>query len=422
MSRKYQFHNKFIAFAPSAFLSFNLTIFVFFIIPSGIFGFDLAGGSQLFSDWGLTPSPLTSILSLKVSIYFLLIFNIIYILVSSGRFILLFKIRRTASKPTAFSMNEFQVRLLRLFWIYSAFSVSIYFFLSGYQKLSLLGSGVDAWDYRMIGFDDTPVILKILLETSRRVLLPFLLITEIIRIKYNDGRLFSIENKYFFLLIFVTLISIASTLDRGPLLVFIMAFLFPLLLLNPDISRFIKVSSAGLITIGLLASIVTYLQYNVTLFSFDQIILSAFQFFLQRVFLDPSFTAISLGFDLFPPDGEFLNFRFSRIGVLFGAEYVGTESSDSIFVAPVGAIADAWRNYSYAGVSLTAILNALIAIRVDRYIKHRSTLPFSLSISFVYFSFALFQVFGVFYSMGAFFQIFFLLFFPILFKNRRSWY
>lgn len=406
-----------IALVPSAFFSFNLTIIVFFIIPSSIFAFNIMGDLKLFSDWGIAPNPSSSILALKVSAYFLVLFNAFYMLSATGRFSLFFKIRNIASSNFAFSMNDFQACLLRVFWIYSVLSVSIYFILSGYQKLSLLGSGLEAWDYRMIGFDDTSVALKVLLETSRRVLLPFLLITEIIQRKYRKSADL-IHNIYLFLLIVVSLISIASTFDRGPLLVFLMAFIFPLLLLNPNISRFINVSAFGLVTIGLLASIATYLQYNVTQFSFDQIILSALQFFLQRVFLDPSVTAISFGFDLFPSDGTFLNFRFSRIGFLFGSAYVGTESANSVFVAPVGVVADAWRNYSYLGVSLTAILNALIAIRVDRYIKNRSTLPFSLSISFVYFSFALFQIFGVFYSMGAFFQIFFLLLLPALLKKN----
>jgi hypothetical protein len=412
--------NFLIAIIPSAFFSFNAIILSFFVFPSGLFALGFLNKLQIYSDWGLEVGAEASLLSLITCVLFWITFNFMYLVFSSGRVNLFYKIRNSSNNINIYNMHGIHISLLRCFWIYAACGVLVYFFLSGYQKLSLLGSGVDAWDYRMIGFDDTSLILKVLLETSRRVLLPFLLVTEIIRIKYCGGKLLSIKNIYLFMLIAVMLISIASTLDRGPLLVFFMAIIFPLLMINPNIYRFVRSSFFGLATIGIFASVLTYLQYNKTEFSYDQILFSAIQFIFQRVFLDPSFTAISLGFDLFPAGGEFLNFRFSRIGVLFGSDYIGTESSDSVFVAPVGAVADAWRNYSYLGVVFTAFINSLIAIRVDHFIKRRASLPFSLSISFVYFSFVFFQVFGVFYSMGAFFQIFFLLILPFFLKNYKN--
>lgn len=281
----------------------------------------------------------------------------------------------------------------------------LYFFYKvGFSKLLMLGSGVDPWKFRMIGFDDTPHIVVILNELARRVLLPFMMIIELTNITIYK----SVSKKYLYIVMFLFIIGIISTLDRAPLMMFIVIFMYIYLVINPSFKKLIYGVFVSLLLLSLLASVMTYFQYNMLNFDIFTILESAQDFIMHRVLMVPTYAALELSYVRFPIEEPFLDFQYTRLGALFGATYVGTETAQSIYVAPVGYLADSWRNFGYFGVAVTSFILGTLSAFIDNKYK---ILSFHLSIvvGFLYLSFILFLIFGVFYSQGAFVQMIFII-------------
>ena len=80
--------------------------------------------------------------------------------------------------------------------------VFVFFYKVGFQKLSLLGTEMDAWQFRMIGFDDTSRILIAFNELARRVILPFFLVIELLNVLLVTRY----KKKYFYFVLFLELV------------------------------------------------------------------------------------------------------------------------------------------------------------------------------------------------------------------------
>jgi hypothetical protein len=162
-------------------------------------------------------------------------------------------------------------------------------------------------------------------------------------------------------------------------------------------------------------AVTTFVQYNKTEFSSIDIFLVGINFIFQRVLIDPSLTAIQLVYETFLFGSDKLYFRYSRLGFLFGQNYVGTETDNSLFVAPVGFIADTWRNVGSFGLGIVGIILGYIVFYADSRIKNMETLN-AFVVVYLFIATIMFLVYGVLFSMGAFSQLIFLL---LVLKSKK---
>ncbi|MEY4455948.1 MAG: hypothetical protein RLY15_212 [Bacteroidota bacterium] len=287
------------------------------------------------------------------------------------------------------------------FGAFGSILVWIYFFSGGYEKLLLLGADVDQWEFRIISYDDRSRFLIAFLEVARRFILPFtcvyLLVFKSMKINYTKKRVI-----YFYL--FSLLLSGIMTLDRGPILLFFVMFIF--VKINFKISKFQYFfgSIISLLGIIFLASVLTYLQYNILDFSFSQVFESALNFLWHRTILVPSIASIELSYYNFPLGSDKLYLSFSRLGAIFGKDYIAIGDANSLYVTPVGFIADIWRNVGLAGIVVFSIFFAFLFSKLDS-IQSKLSPIMRIPFSFTTLSFCFFLIFGVFFSQGIFVHI-----------------
>lgn len=302
------------------------------------------------------------------------------------------------------------------FVIFSIISVSLYFAMGGYEKLLKLGTGIDVWEYRLIGYDDRPRILTAILEISRRVFLPVALLYYLI-LRSIGGK---VSRRLLFALFFIQLVAASMTMDRAPFFVLIIIFIykyFSELRKRKDLIKYTIISLVFMIS-G--AGIITNLQYNITSFSFFDVIIMGFDFFIHRTWLVPSIAPIELSFSLFDISASKLHLQYSRLGALVTGNYVGTSEVDSIFVTPVGAVGDIWRNFGFIGLIVVAAFIGCYFKVLDRLAKKMSLISLLVG-NFLVIALCFYWVMGVFFSQGAFFTaIVCFLFFSYEVKLFRS--
>ncbi len=286
------------------------------------------------------------------------------------------------------------------------FFVIIYFITGGYEKITAYGSGMDAWEFRIIGYGDRFAGLTAILEISRKIFLPFacLYFMNYATIKYKKLGL----RNYMFL--FFLLLAGIMTFDRAPILLFFVLILFKKFSLGASMARTIVLPFFLILGIVFIAGLTTYIQYNITEFSFISIFEMGIGFFLHRTVVVPSIASIQLSFHWFPFGSEKLNLEFSRLGALFGRDYVSIRTDDiSIFVSPVGFIADIWRNLGVVGCVIVALFLGYYFALLDYLIEKLDPLS-KIAASFTSVSLCFYFIFGVFFSQGVFAQLFFLVF------------
>ena len=197
-------------------------------------------------------------------------------------------------QPYIFSRYNYEQTFLYLLGISSVTFFAYYVAMNGFGKVFSLGSAVTMAEFRFAGsFDEIARSDKALLQISRRLFLPFVVVALMVRRKfapYDNSILF-----YLACIIFPA--SVLITLDRGPLL---MMFLLPIFVTvsfvkNPlyYLGRRAPVLLPAIIVIG---GAMTYLQYNVLDIGFAQIISSGFYFLWHRVFAAPTIASIELSF------------------------------------------------------------------------------------------------------------------------------
>lgn len=398
---------------PSSFLIFYFIISVFFLFPSLyiVFTNDISNLYRYTNSTQYINAVYDFINSIFLSF---IVFFIAYLFLKNK--ILLF------SNKKVNIFGTFELVFLRKYIILrkyllplSAFMVSYFFYKVGFSKLALLGSDIDAWEFRMIGFDDTPHIIVAFNELSRRMLLPFLLIVELTQLTINKNY----TKYYFYIVLIFFIIGIISTLDRAPLMILIIIFIYKYIFIYPSKKKLFFGIFISIFAISVMASIMTYYQYNIVDFDLSTIIGSAKDFIAHRVLLVPTYAALELSYVRFPIEEPFLNFKFTRLGALFGLDYIGTENDNSVYVTPVGYLADSWRNFGYIAIIFTSFVLGSFAAFIDNRYKY-SSFYLSIAISFLFFSFILFLVFGVFYSQGGIMQIIFIVF--LFFYFNKNFY
>jgi hypothetical protein len=286
------------------------------------------------------------------------------------------------------------------------FFVFIYFVTGGYEKITSYGSGMDAWEFRIIGYGDRSGILTAILEISRKIILPF---SCLYFLNYSTIKQDKVGFKNY-LFLFCLLLAGIMTFDRAPILLFFVLVVFKKYSLGASLSKTILLPLLLMIGVILIAGITTFIQYNITEFSFISVFETGIAFFLHRTVVVPSVASIELSFYQFPLGSNKLNLEFSRLGALFGKDYISIRDDDvSIYVSPVGFIADIWRNFGILGCIIVSIVLGYYFAMVDYLIEKLDPLS-KIAISFTSISLCFYFIFGVFFSQGVFAQFFFLFF------------
>jgi hypothetical protein len=292
----------------------------------------------------------------------------------------------------------------RLGWLGIAF-VIIYLALGGYRKLTLLGSSIDAGDFRIIGFNDTNRILTALLEMARRVLIPFALSTNL-SLRLSGVATTSVKRKIR-VFGFGQLLGALVTLDRFPVLLLLFIFIFFKFQQISSLAGKVRILLSRTATMFLIAGLTTLVQYNRTDFKFSELYLTGWKFFVHRLGTVTSVIAVELSFIPFPRGSTPLFLQFSRLGAIFGRRYVGYREEGSIYVTPVGAVGDLWRNFGFVGVAVGGIVLGLFLSWLDgRWSASNRDVQAVVSMSAISLAFAL--IFGVVFSQGTVFQLVFI--------------
>ena len=401
-------------FAPSALVV--ITIVLFNLLP-GIYLLNSGWKEDLYFEYSLYEYQLGVIQYVTAVSVFLATFV-------ACSFLLGFRLKNLQRRV---EVNIFDRKSTRAdfeqYGIYSALTLvgviltAIYFVDGGYQKLLLFGSNLDSWAFRLIGYDDRSRFLIAGLEASRRVLLP--LGVSYLFVVFRLGGRTGVAG----LLVLGALFQIlgaAMTLDRAPVLLFFMMFVFVSTCLGMTFLKLVRMSAIALLLILLVAGVTTFLQYNIRSFSLADVWETGWNFLFHRTVLVPSIASVELSFIRFPDDTPKLFLQFSRLTALFGGTYVGTEDLDSIFVTPVGIIGDVWRNFGMTGIVISAAVLAAYFRAMDKLVERASPIGMVVH-SFNALSLAFYFIFGVLFSQGVLFQM--LLGFAILaaeVANRRS--
>ncbi|MDO8948621.1 MAG: O-antigen polymerase [Desulfocapsaceae bacterium] len=297
-----------------------------------------------------------------------------------------------------YSYNKKLLYLPRFLFLFSLFSILIYFMAGGYEKLMLLGSEMDRWEFRLIGYDDRSRVLTAILQISRRIFLPVAILYYMLLKKIGA----KVSHTFILILIFAQLLASSMTMDRAPFFTLLILIGYAYLSGIRGVTKFLKLFLCSFVLIVLVAGIITNLQYNITSFSFMEIVSMGLDFIIHRVWLVPSITPIELSFANFVWDSDKLFLEFARIGALITGNYVGTSEANSIFVTPVGAIGDIWRNFGFTGILIVPFLLGCYFKKLDMLANKVSVISLVVG-DFLVIALCFYWVMGVFFSQGAFF-------------------
>jgi hypothetical protein len=320
-----------------------------------------------------------------------------------GRFIIPLNKIKAISLTKKIIVGDYRERIYnfaKMMGIISTILVLYYVFDGGYKKFLAIGTDMDAWEFRLIGFEDRPRYLIALLEIARRFVLPLSLLYLItIKVFYKINVF-----KLILFLIAIQLVAAFMTLDRAPFFTLFVVVLFPYLFSGWGIFKFIKVFAFILTMMVLIGGLITNLQYNILEFSFIDMVFMGFDFILHRFLLVPSIAPIELSFSMFPINSEKLWLEYSRLKGLIGADVVGTSDYESIYVAPVGAVGDIWRNFGSFGVGVFGLILGM-ALKLVDLDGDKTPFPVVVVQYFLVFALAFYYVMGVFFSQGALFAL-----------------
>ena len=348
---------------------------------------------------------------LKATILFLSIFALICFLTRGKLF------QSKVNAPATEDSLAFEARspMYLAITIMGIIFTLVYFFDGGYEKLLAFGSIMDEWAFRLIGYDDRSRIVIAMLEASRRVLLP--IGVSYLFVLFRLGR---IGAKTFLLGLGAAcqLLGAAMTLDRAPILLFFVMFLFINLCIGLSYMKVLRTLLGAIAVLLPIAGLTTFLQYNISAFSGSDIVTTGQDFLLHRTILVPSIASIELSFIQFPIGSDKLLLRFSRLTALFGGTYVGTEDANSIYVTPVGAIADIWRNFGYPGIVVCSAGLALYFRKLDSLMRNVGPVD-AIVHSFNALSLAFYYIFGGLFSQGVIFQM--LMGYALLTYSNARW-
>jgi oligosaccharide repeat unit polymerase len=302
--------------------------------------------------------------------------------------------------------NHRRIRLKKIIYflvIVSGFFVlHELFFGFGIKKLISLGSDIGQAEFRVMGWDEGSKKLDLIIQIIRRNILPYCTILFFFQMK-----IFFNDKFWFYLSALLLLISSVQSLDRAPLLSLIIMVILIYLSLHNKLYKGLFRVAMTLLILPFFGGFLTYIQYNRLDFTYSDLWGSSFDFLYSRVFFSPTWLSIELCFSWFPKTYDFLFLKFSRLGFIFGNEYIGTFSDQSYFVAPVTVVGDIWRNFGLIGIIIQSILLGVL-FRIWSFWIKRSPFDIAIAISFLVVSLSFYFVYGGFYSLGVFFQIFYI--------------
>ena len=306
----------------------------------------------------------------------------------------------TQDIATFLSVSSSKRSLRFLFILLISFIPLLFYLLSGHQKLLAIGTSIDSTSFRFIGFDDVPVVLRVANELVRRIILPILLLYEILCTKLLRiaGRSNSSSQAMVIYLSFLQILSSLSTLDRAPFLSLFSVVFFAEVMLFPR-KVFRKAILFVCLSLGIIG-VLTYIQYNITDFTFAEVVVTSRKFLLGRVVVDPSLTAAHLSYHYFSQDADFLNLEYSRLTGFFTGNYLGAASGKSLYVTPVGYIADVWRNSGIIGLFGFSLFSGGFFFYID-YLSSRTRSAVALVFFFISSILAtMYSVYGPLFSLG----------------------
>lgn len=318
-------------------------------------------------------------------------------------------------QPYIFSRYDYEQKFLYVLLTISVTFTGYYIAMNGVGKILDIGSVVTMAEFRYSGsFDEIDRSNKAMLQISRRLFLPFVVLAFMVRRRFSPY-----DNSIpFYVACIVFPMAVLITLDRGPLL---MMFLLPIFVKvsfekSPlkYLSKRIPFLVSAIIALG---GSMTYLQYNVLDVGFQQVISSGFYFFWHRVFTAPTIASIELSFITVPAFEDFLYLKYSRFSSLFGGVYIGTNSDTSIFVTPVGFVGDIWRNFGYWGIFCVSFILGVIFQFLDKNSMKLST-PMAIAFNFTILTLAFYLTNGVMFSQGVIIQIVFVIFVVFFFSRK----
>ena len=288
-------------------------------------------------------------------------------------------------------------RTIKIIFYCSATICVLYFLRYGISKLGNLGTDLSGKDFRRMGFDDVPIFWALSLEFTRKVIFPFLLVY----FYASDKKQLFWSSTFFFLL------AATATLDRFPFLIALIFWFYVSYQSSSNFLHLILKLVIMVLILGFVASILTYVQHNQINIELNIILLSAIDFLLHRVLLIPTYAATEIGFHYADIHG-FFNLRYSRLGYLIGNARIGfdTAGADPYFVAPVGVVADTYRNFGYIGVLVVSVFLGWFVAQFSKISStntiHAMRGKYVFVKGFMIINLATYLVFGNFFTMGVF--------------------
>ncbi len=259
-------------------------------------------------------------------------------------------------------VTQNDVRFMPVFKILLLSAVPIllaYFLYSEYIQLIEVirnyPTNIDAVTLRFAGDDDLPRVVQFAFELLRRFMLPLCALYAYLMSAATQKSGW----KYAFRVLFVcTLIVTSLTLDRAPPLAFIVMFILAFVLRQKK-AQLTNIVKTRLIIIFVAAmtvgGIISVLQYQSD-FNLQKVVADSWYVFSFRILQDAPYMA-SLAFGAFNDSSTFLYGSSMRIlSVLPGFHYVESGTSINYAAAPVGFVADLWRNFGWLGVIAGSIL------------------------------------------------------------------
>ena len=195
----------------------------------------------------------------------------------------------------------------------------IYFFYASIGLFTLLGGDVEAGDFRATLFDDRYRNINLLLEVARRIILPIVASFLMFQSLIINERLSGKAKFFWFMLFFSGII----TLDRGPVFISLALLILYTFFSTKSYKRLFFYGLILASILILLGGLVTNLQYNVTEFTFYELLLQGLSFLISRLFFDPAVMSLTASFTLVDGINEPLNLEFARISTLWGWKLCG---------------------------------------------------------------------------------------------------
>ena len=136
-----------------------------------------------------------------------------------------------------------------------------------------------------------------------------------------------------------------------------------------SVAKLAVITVVMLVSVVVLGGVMTFIQYNLQGFGFGDAVTTGLDFITNRAVMAPNFVPIELSYGLFDSGSQKLNLQYSRLLALFTGNYVGTLQETSIYVGPVGAIADIWRNLGWLGIMFIGFALGVFFAMLDSAVR-----------------------------------------------------